>query len=281
VVSHAVADGVAGVVVTVPVSGAASLGCARVLPLPSVWVPRDSSDEQLVALVRAGSDAAFGAIDERYRRQLLVFARRMLGGRGDAEDVLQDVYVRAHSALIASDRPMRLGPWLYRIARNRCLDELRRRHALPLDRTPAAAAVLAHAPLTMADTAAVAECAGVVSRMLTDIERLPERQRTALLLRELQGCSYTELAHMLGVSVAAVKSLLLRARSELRARATARESSCSEIRRDLDDAAGRGARPDERARHHCADCASCTAHHAQLVSVERRRRERALAAGRP
>jgi hypothetical protein len=86
---------------------------------------------------------------------------------------------------------------------------------------------------------------------------------------------------MLGVSIAAVKSLLLRARSELRARAIAREAPCSEIHRDLDDAAGRGARANERARRHCADCANCAAHHVRLVGTERRRRERALAAGRP
>jgi RNA polymerase sigma factor (sigma-70 family) len=261
------------------VSGAASLECASALPLPSAWVLRDSSDEQLVALVRAGSDAAFGAIDERYRRQLLAFARRMLRGRGDAEDVLQDVFSRAHRALIASDRPMRLGPWLYRIARNRCLDELRRPRPLPIDRLGRAGDVVACGPLT-GEPAAVAEHAGIVSRTLTDIERLPERQRTALLLRELQGCSYTELAHMLGVSVAAVKSLLLRARGELRARASAREAPCWEIRRDLDDAAIRGARADERARRHCADCTSCAAHHVRLVG-ERRQRGRALAAGRP
>jgi RNA polymerase sigma factor (sigma-70 family) len=213
---------------------------------------RGSSDEQLVAWVRAGSDAAFRAIDERYRTQLLTFTRRMLRGRGDAEDALQDVFTRAHRALIASDRPMRLGPWLYRIARNRCLDELRRPSPLPIDRVARAGDAVARGPLT-SEPAVVAEHTSVVTRTFADIERLPERQRTALLLRELQGCSYKELAHMLGVSVAAVKSLLLRARSELLAQAAAREAPCWEIRRDLDSAAGRDVRIDERARRHCAD----------------------------
>ena len=85
------------------------------------------SDEQLVALFRAGHDEAFGVIHDRYRQRLLAYARQMLGGsRSDAEDVLQDVLLRAYHALRVDARPLTLRAWLYRVAHNRCIDQLRR-----------------------------------------------------------------------------------------------------------------------------------------------------------
>ena len=90
------------------------------------------SDEQLVALFRAGSDDAFRAIHDRYRTRLLAYARQMLHGAiSDPEDALQDVFMRAYRALRTSDRPVALRAWLYRIAHNRCIDELRRPCPVP------------------------------------------------------------------------------------------------------------------------------------------------------
>src|ERR671924_168761 len=92
------------------------------------------SDEQLVALFRAGSDDAFGVLHDRYRQRLFAYVRQMLSGasRQDAEDVLQDVYVRAFGALRADRRDVNLRAWLYRVAHNRCVDYLRR--PVPPDR---------------------------------------------------------------------------------------------------------------------------------------------------
>ena len=84
------------------------------------------SDEQLVALFRAGHDEAFRAIHDRYRQRLFAYTRQMLPARPDAEDALQDVFVRAYSGLRASHGRLVLRAWLYRIAHNRCIDELRR-----------------------------------------------------------------------------------------------------------------------------------------------------------
>src|SRR5207302_9852201 len=85
------------------------------------------SDEQLVKLFRDGSDEAFRVIYDRYRQRLFAYTRQMLpGSRQDAEDALQDVFVRAYGALRANDRELALRAWLYRIAHNRCIDELRR-----------------------------------------------------------------------------------------------------------------------------------------------------------
>ena len=90
---------------------------------PLIALRRDVADEQLVALLRAGDDAAFAAIHDRYRRRLLAYARRFLGGsREDAEDVVQDVFTAAHRALLADEREITLRPWLYRMTRNRCID---------------------------------------------------------------------------------------------------------------------------------------------------------------
>src|SRR3954447_18428497 len=85
------------------------------------------SDDQLVALFRMGYDDAFGAIHDRYRARLFAYTRQMLGGaRSDAEDVLQDVFLRAYRALRHDERPVTLRAWLYRVAHNRCVDHLRR-----------------------------------------------------------------------------------------------------------------------------------------------------------
>src|SRR5204862_7378585 len=84
------------------------------------------SDEQLVALFRAGHDDAFRVIHDRYRQRLFAYTRQMLPLRQDAEDALQDVFVRAYGGLRANHRELALRAWLYRIAHNRCIDELRR-----------------------------------------------------------------------------------------------------------------------------------------------------------
>src|SRR4249920_907911 len=88
---------------------------------------RAATDEQLVELVRSGDDHAFDAIHDRYHPRLVAFARGLLGGaHHDAEEVVQDAFVRALSALRADDREMALRAWLYTIVRNRALDVLRR-----------------------------------------------------------------------------------------------------------------------------------------------------------
>ena len=95
----------------------------------SVTAPllRLRSDEQLVALFRAGNDAAFSVIHDRYRQRLFAYSRQMLGGsRQDAEDALQDVFLRAYASLRSNDRPLSLRAWLYRVAHNRCIDHLRK-----------------------------------------------------------------------------------------------------------------------------------------------------------
>src|SRR5687768_16407445 len=169
---------------------------------------RGCSDEQLVARFRAGDDAAYALISDRYRDRLRRYAANMLRTRSAdvAEDVVQDVFLRAFSALRANDREMLLRPWLYRAAHNRCIDELRR----------PANAELADAHLG-ADASAADEASRrmVLADLVSDIDSLPDQQRSALIIRELEGLGYEEIAGAPGVTVPAVKSLLVRARMGL------------------------------------------------------------------
>ncbi|MGI8921554.1 MAG: RNA polymerase sigma factor [Solirubrobacteraceae bacterium] len=221
------------------------------------------SDDQLVALFRAGSEDAFGAIHDRYRVRLLAYTRQMLSGsRSDAEDAVQDVFLRAHQALGVSGRPISLRAWLYRVAHNRCIDQLRRPAPTPTD-------LLDNDAVGGSDPCDEAERREDLRRLITDVRRLPDQQRSALLMRELEGLSYADLAGALDVSVPAVKSLLVRARISLVEAAQARDTSCREIRSELALAHGRGVRGSGRARRHLRDCDGCRDFRGELRTVRR------------
>ena len=218
------------------------------------------SDEQLVALFRAGQDEAFRAIHDRYRARLFAYARQMLPGRQDAEDALQDVFLRAYAGLRSSDRELALRAWLYRVAHNRCIDELRR-PVPPPERIYLCPAV--------DDPVAHADQRESLRRLIGDIRRLPDQQRSALLMRELGGMSYAEVAGALAISVPAVKSLLVRARIGLVQAMEARDTACSEIRTELMLAHDRRVRPGARARRHMRDCAGCREFRRDMRGVSR------------
>ncbi len=178
---------------------------------------RTRTDDELVARFRCGDDAPFAEIHRRYATKLVAFARRMLHGTGhDAEDVVQDAFIRAYRGLRVTDRPMALRPWLYMIVRNRALDELRApQRAGAFDDEFALNAVPA------ADAAQCLEQRDEMRQLVAEIARLPERQRMALVLREFDGCSHVETAQRLRTTVPATKSLIIRARSNLHAAVSA------------------------------------------------------------
>jgi len=222
---------------------------------------RVRSDAQLVALFRAGNDEAFRVIHDRYRQRLLAYTRQMLRGSGhDFEGALQDVFMRAYSGLRANDRELALRAWLYRVAHNRCLDDLRR----PAPQ-PAATMELVYSQIH--DPVAETEQRESLKRLLADVRRLPDQQRSALLMRELGGMAYVDVAGALGVSVAAVKSLLVRARAGLVQAGQARDTACAEIRDELIAAHDRGMRPTGLARRHLRDCEGCREFRGELRGV--------------
>jgi RNA polymerase sigma-70 factor (ECF subfamily) len=178
---------------------------------------RDAGDDRLVELVRAGDDRAFAAIHVRYEQRLTGFARRLLGGsHHDAEEVVQDAFVRALHALRADRREIALKAWLFTIVRNRALDVLRRPvRTVDLELH---AGALRDADGDPHDRAARAE---ELAALVAGLRRLPERQRTALVLHELGDASHRAIARQLDVSVGGSKALVSRARAGLAQRAAA------------------------------------------------------------
>jgi RNA polymerase sigma factor (sigma-70 family) len=221
------------------------------------------NDDQLVALFRMGYDEAFRAIHDRYRQRLFAYTRQMLGSaRSDAEDVLQDVFLRAYAALRDDDRPVTLRAWLYRVAHNRCIDHLRR----PV---PAAAEVYDLSRPPEHDPPDETERREDLRRLVQDVQRLPEQQRSALLMREMDGLSYAELSDALRTTVPAIKSLLVRARMGLVEAGEARDTACVDIRSELTAAHSRGVRASGRSRRHLRDCQGCREYRRAIRTVER------------
>src|SRR3954465_194032 len=163
-----------------------------------------ASDEALVAAARAGSDAAFTAIVHRYEAQLTAYARQVLGGRHhDAQECVQDAFVRALRALRGGDTEIALRPWLHAIVRNRCLDQLRRPDRTT-DLDPHEAVLHDMGPGPVSTIARRDELGAVVEGLAT----LPERQRRALLMHELEDRSHSHIGRVLGVSRGASKALV-------------------------------------------------------------------------
>ncbi|MHB1836077.1 MAG: RNA polymerase sigma factor [Solirubrobacteraceae bacterium] len=215
--------------------------------------------------MRSGSEEAFRAIHDRYRVRMLAYARQMLASSpADPEDVVQEVFVRAYWGLRASDRQLALRAWLYRIAHNRCIDELRRPQAVASNQGEALVAEPGHG-----DPVARLEQRDTLRRLIDDVRRLPDQQRSALLMRELAGMTYADVAGALSVSVPAVKSLLVRARVGLAQANEARDTACTVIREDLVVAHDRGVRLSGLSRRHLRDCPSCREFRSEVRGVSR------------
>ncbi len=181
----------------------------------------EAADWDLVARVKAGDDAAFDGLMERYKRPVLSFVYRMIGDADEAQDVAQDVFVRVYQALHKPrfrQRDARFSSWLFQVARHAAIDVLRKRRRRPLewlsprheqgatlsDPEPDAAGRLAATELGRQIAAAAAE--------------LPEKQRAIFILADYEGLSYAEIAAVMRCSVKSVETRLYRARQSLRLR---------------------------------------------------------------
>src|SRR4051812_34858894 len=228
---------------------------------------RLQSDERLIALVRRGNHHAFEALVGRYQSRLLAFCRHMLSSKEDAEDVLQEVFAAAFNAILADEREVNVRPWLYRIARNRSLNHLRRTQAVGVDSMDVH---LSENGLTTADKVHTRED---FRMLMGDVQDLPETQRTALLLREIDALSYEQIAEAMETTVPSVKSLLVRARVSLAEAAEARLLTCEEVRVELGEVAEGLKRTTAPVRRHMRGCERCAGFRKQL-----RQTNRALAA---
>jgi RNA polymerase sigma factor (sigma-70 family) len=181
----------------------AELFASRIFLGPAL---RAQPDRRLVDLVRDGYDAAFEEIVRRYRKPLDRFAAAIVGGR--SEDVTQDAFSKALPALRNTETEIELRPWLYRIVRNTALNDLR-------DHAPAGDEIPEALPGGRS-TAAEAEAREELRDLMDRLQALPEPQRAALVMRELEGLSHEEIAAALGVSGGAARQAIYRARATLR-----------------------------------------------------------------
>jgi RNA polymerase sigma factor (sigma-70 family) len=220
-------------------------------------------DEKLIAMARSGNPGAFETIVDRYQGRLLGFCRQMLGSTEDAEDVLQEVFVNAYRAMLADEREINLRPWLYRIARNRCLNHLRKPTAdaqESMDMVPAVEA---------SSTAEKVHNREEFRQIICDVNKLPETQRSALLLREMDALSYEEIAAAMDTTVPSVKSLLVRARISLAEASQARLLTCGEVRVELSEAAEGLRKVSAPVRRHVRECEECADFRSQVRSNEK------------
>ncbi len=224
---------------------------------------RLQGDERLVALTRRGNQSAYEVLVARYQARLLAFCRHMLSSKEDAEDVLQEVFAAAFNAMVADDRPINVRPWLYRIARNRSLNHLRKQTAVGVD------SMDIHLADNGASTADRVHKREEFRQLVGDVQELPETQRTALLLREIDALSYEHIAQAMETTVPAIKSLLVRARVGLAEAAEARSLSCEEVRSELGEVAEGLKRKSPPVRRHVRGCDRCAKFDKQLGHTNR------------
>ncbi|MBW2524621.1 MAG: RNA polymerase sigma factor [Deltaproteobacteria bacterium] len=172
-------------------------------------------DEELkraAARVAGGDPAAFRVIVERTSARLYRLGARMMGSTADAEDVLQDAYIKAFQALAAGrfDGRSSVATWLYRIATNACLDALRRRKVRPVAE--------AQPPEASFDGRVSAEARLALAELDRWLGELPPEQRVAVVLKSVEGLTSAEIAEVLQCSEGAVEQRLVRARAALRER---------------------------------------------------------------
>src|SRR3954467_1857529 len=208
------------------------------------------SGERLVATAKDGDERAFEILYERHAPAILRYCRSVLRSTQEGEGGKQEVFVLAISALRRGAEPDAFRPWLYRIAHNACMSHLRvRRPVLVADNGglvgPAAAAepVDGHRE--------------ELRQLLDDIGRLPDVQRGALLLREMDGFSYEQVGEVLGLSLSTVRASIFRARRTRQGLAEARDADCQAIQSELAELADRRGRRGRHITSHLTVCPSC------------------------
>jgi RNA polymerase sigma factor (sigma-70 family) len=237
----------------------AEIVAARRRDLLPAAVLRRASDQRLVEQALAGSERAFEVLFDRHHRPVLAFCRHMLGSREEAEDAMQQTFMAAYRELGRAEQPPEMRPWLYGVARHRCLSALRARRARSLQEVPERGADRLITDVTVREDLRAA---------LADVSRLPDDQRAALMLAALGDMSHAEIARILGCPRDKVKALVFQARSSLVTGRAARESPCAEIQEQLRTLRGGGLR---RAvlRRHLHDCSGCRAYREKL-RIQRR-----------
>jgi RNA polymerase sigma factor (sigma-70 family) len=207
------------------------------------------SDQRLARLASRGSARAFAVLYERHHQAIYRYCRAIVRDDQDAEDALQSAMTRAYAALCARERDLAVRPWLFRIAHNEAISILRRR---PPEHVPSEACEA----LDGGGVERTLELRERLALLVADLHALPERQRAALLMRELSGLSIVEIAGAMSISVGAAKQTLFEARNSLRELAEGRTMECESVREAISLRDGRVLRG-RRIRSHLRACAGC------------------------
>ncbi len=206
-------------------------------------------DEALASRAAAGNTGAFAALCERYHEPLLGYCRSILLNTEDAHDATQSALENALRALPRREPGRPLKPWLYRIAHNEAINIVRRRQ-------PVASGVDTDDLLTVPGPEADSEQRTRLAQLVDDLRMLPERQRGALVMRELSGLSYAEIGLALGVSNEAARRAVFDARTALHDAVDGRATECTSVRRCLSDGDRRHLRA-RGVRAHLRSCDDC------------------------
>ncbi len=217
-------------------------GPPRLLPL------RLASDGQLARLAARGESRAFEAIFRRYHQELYRYCRALLSDSHEAQDALQNTMTAALRSLPGESRRIELRPWLYRVAHNEAISIARRRS----DAAPVSDANQDAAPAADVD----ARDRERLLELVSDLRALPSRQRGALVMRELSGLDYREIAGALGISQGAARQTVYEAREAMRDAGRGREMDCDAVREAISDRDGRVLRG-RALRAHLRSCEGC------------------------
>jgi RNA polymerase sigma factor (sigma-70 family) len=207
-------------------------------------------DERLARQAGAGSSRAFASLYEKHHQQLYRYCRSLVRNDADAQDALQSTLAKALAALQRGQRDAPLRPWLFRIAHNESISLLRRR--LP------SAEQIELEECTGSSTEELVQTRARLAQLVRDLQDLPERQRGALVMRELSGLSHEEIAIALETTPGAAKQAIFDAREALAEFAEGRAMGCEQARRAL-SAGDRRVLRGRRLRAHMASCAGCAA----------------------
>jgi RNA polymerase sigma factor (sigma-70 family) len=226
-------------------------------------------DERLARLAGSGNAKAFATLYERHHDALFKYCRWLVRNDADAQDVLQSTFEKALGALKRGQRDAPVRPWLFRIAHNESISLMRRRR------------VVEELPDTLESSSSVEDLVAQrasLTMLVADLMELPERQRGALLMRELSGLSHEEIAASLGISVGAAKQTVFQARRTLMELSEGRAMPCDEIQRVVSDGDGRVLQG-RRVSAHLRECTACAAFAASIP--DRQVRLRALSPALP
>jgi RNA polymerase sigma-70 factor, ECF subfamily len=169
-------------------------------------------DIEIIRKFKHGEAAAFNDIVLKYQDRIFNLCLYMLRDAGDAQDAAQDSFIKAYRALHDFSPDSSLYTWLYRIAMNTCLDSRRKRKQMHIDSN----SMLENIPSQRPSPEKLYEAKEISEALRGALQKMPEKLRAAIVLREIEGLSYEEISDILDISSGTVKSRISRAREELR-----------------------------------------------------------------